>query len=135
MNRTGWMLVSVSLLGLLGCRNAPREELAWPGEVNHVVICWLKDPKDAQVRLRLIEASNSFRAIPGVIGVHAGPRLDAAYVTSKAADNSFDVGVVITFINKGALLSYQIDPIHQQAVRAVLMPYVREYRTYDFLTQ
>lgn len=145
MNKTRSVLSVVAVLALLaGCQNTPQKQPKWPGEVNHVVICWLKNPNDGEAMLRLIAASNSFRQIPGVIAVHAGPRLELPGSSTPArggpkgtnpVDDTFDLGVVITFVNKDALQSYQIDPIHQQAVRDVLVPYVREYRTYDFLTR
>ena len=133
-----WGLLGVVTL-LAGCRvMSPVEKPAWPGQVNHVVLCWMKDSGDASAQQRLIEVSRSFRAIPGVIAVQAGPRLDVpsqAPSSTGPVEKPFDVGVIITFVNTDALLSYQIDPIHQHAIREVLIPYVREHRTYDFLSK
>ena len=40
------------------------------GEINHVVLVWLKDPGNESQRQQLIERSKQFTQIPGVLHVY-----------------------------------------------------------------
>src|SRR5438874_2369430 len=72
--------------------------------ITHVVVCWLKEPGNDRRRNELIAASESFREIPGVIEVVAGPPLPS---TRPAVDSTFDVAVVIRFRDQKALDDYE----------------------------
>ncbi|HWP39691.1 MAG TPA: Dabb family protein [Tepidisphaeraceae bacterium] len=103
--------------------------IARPRPVGHVVICWLKQPGDAQARHKLIAASASFRSIPGVVRVSAGQAIAA---TRPVVDSSFDVAVFIYFRDYDALMQYEHHPVHRDAVQQVLKPLVARYVVYDF---
>ena len=100
------------------------------GPVQHVVICWLKEPGNAQVRQQLIAASHSFAEIPGVLSVSVGPSLPSE---RTVVDSSYDIGVVITLKNAAALQDYLDHPIHKQAVTDVLGPLSKKIVVYDFV--
>jgi len=91
--------------------------------VMHVVICWLKDPKDLHARNDLIETAKSFSAIPGVLDVKAGEVLSGK---RPMVDSSFDVAVTIYFKNEQALRDYEQHPIHQRAVQEKLLPLAKK---------
>lgn len=101
-----------------------------PRAVTHVVVCWLKDPGNAVARDRIIEASRSFSAIPGVRSVRAGPVLPSE---RTIVDDSFDVAIVLSFEDGQALARYLEHPRHAKALREVLQPLVRKVIVYDFL--
>ena len=101
-----------------------------PRAVTHVVVCWLKDPGNADARDRIIEASRSFSAIPGVLSVSAGPVLPSE---RTIVDDSFDVAIVLSFEDSQALARYLEHPRHEKALREVLQPLVRKVIVYDFL--
>ena len=98
------------------------------GEIQHVVIIWLKQPADVEARHKLIERSYEFRKIPGVKSVAAGSVVPS---DRKNVDSTFDIGVVITFEDEEALRAYDQNPIHQQAVKEVLMPLAARVVIYD----
>ena len=108
-----------------GCRPAET-----PRAVTHVVVCWLKDPGNADARDRIIEASRSFSAIPGVLSVRAGPVLPSE---RSIVDDSFDVAIVLSFEDSQALAHYLKHPQHEKALREVLQPLVRKVTMYDFV--
>ncbi len=98
--------------------------------VTHVVLCWLKTPGDDVARRRIVEASERFIAIPGVVSVMAGTALPSP---RPAVDSSYDVGVVMTFTGEAALRAFEQHPTHQRAVEEVLKPLVGKLLIYDIV--
>ena len=96
--------------------------------VSHVVLFWLKEPGDQAAIDRIIETSNSFKAIPGVKRVMAGRPLPS---TRPVVDSSFDVALVMEFADEAALHAYEVHPDHQRAVREVLRPLAGKIVVYD----
>jgi len=98
-------------------------------KVYHVVLCWLKEPGNAEARQQIIDVSRSFKSIPGVIAVKAGPSIPS---NRAIVDDSFDVGILLTFPDRQAMNAYLAHPDHKQAVQNVLKPLVRKIIVYDF---
>jgi hypothetical protein len=94
-----------------------------------VVLFWLKEPGNARHRQQIIEASESFRSIPGVLDVSAGEVVPG---DRKIVDDSFDVGLVITFRTREDMLAYLVHPVHEQATHDSLLPVVKKIIVYDF---
>ena len=42
------------------------------GKLHHLVLCWLKESGNVKDRKKIIELTETFRDIPGVIHAHAG---------------------------------------------------------------
>lgn len=98
------------------------------GTVTHVVLLWLKDPQDAAGRQQIIEASKSFKQIPGVLSVAVGIPLPD---TRPTVDTTYDLGIAITMRDKAALEAYGPHPIHQKAANEVLLPRIKSIKAYD----
>jgi hypothetical protein len=98
--------------------------------VVHVVLVWLKEPGNPEHRQRIIDASRQFKTIPGVIDVSVGE-----VVTSNRpiVDDSFDVGLYLTFSSVEAMQTYLADDRHQRALREIFRPLSERYIVYDFL--
>ena len=128
MPRPGPFALLLWALLLAGCAGQPAPESG--GRVNHLVLCWLKEPGNSEHRLRIIEQTQAFRAIPGVLEVRVGE-----VVPSQRAivDSSFDVGILLSFANAERMRSYIQHPAHQRAVREVLQPLVSRILVYDFI--
>ena len=45
--------------------------------IQHVVLCWLKEPGNAEHRNQIIEISKTFRKIPGVLEVRVGKVIES----------------------------------------------------------
>jgi hypothetical protein len=103
------------------CNNAIR--------IVHVVLVWLKEPGNPDHRARITEATRRFSEIPGVDEVRVGEPLASERPT---VDDSFDVGLYMTFPSKEALRNYLAHPEHKAAQRAILQPLVRKAVVYDF---
>jgi len=122
----GWLAIFVLVAALSppSIEAAPRRG----GQITHVVLFWLKRPGNADDQNLLIRASRSFRRIKGVSDVRAGRSLPVA----RPVEQSFDVGVVITFKDAGALKKFERNERHQQIIETALRPLVRRYIVYNF---
>jgi hypothetical protein len=99
------------------------------GEIDHVVIIWLKDRGNAQQQQQMIDRSKTFTQIPGVLQVSVGASLPS---TRPVVDSSYDVALVMRFANEQALHEYDQHPIHKKAVQELLAPLAAKFVIYDF---
>ena len=117
------------LLAVTGCKESgggrPHAEKI---RVNHIVLCWLKDPGEQQKEL-IINASKDLAKIPGVVEVRAGSVIPSE---RKIVDDSFDVGIYMTFRSIEDMNAYIVHPDHQRIVQEELMPIVEKLVVYDF---
>ena len=128
------LLSGIALVGLLsfaGCSSS-EHSLRKAGQIQHVVMCWLKEPGNEEGRKKVIEASFGLRSIPGVVDVHAGPPLPSE---RPVVDDSFDVGVVIVLEDQTALSRYLGHPTHKAAVAEVLGPLSERILIYDIVEE
>ena len=98
--------------------------------VYHVVLCWLKEPGNPEARQQIIDVSKGFKSIPGVIAVKAGASIPS---DRTIVDDSFDVGILLTFADQQAMNTYLNHPDHKQIVQNVLKPLVTKIIVYDFI--
>jgi len=115
------------ILLLLSCQTANHSEPA-SGHVDHVVLMWLKDPADATARQKIIDASESFRQISGVLDVRHGRPVPS---TRPIVDSTFDIGLVITFKDRASLNAYGTHPTHQKAAQELIQPNTKQIKVYD----
>ena len=121
-------LAIVLLLILSSCANGKCPFARHTAQVNHVVLCWLKEPGNEAQRQHLIDASYGFAKIPGVLSITAGKAIPS---TRPVVDSSFDVAIVIAFTDEAALHAYDQNPIHKKAVSDVLRPLTAKLLIYD----
>ena len=114
------------LMSFTGCAGLGSRQ---DGALQHVVLVWLKDAGNAEQRARIIEASKSFRDIPGVLDVQAGKPVAS---DRGIVDDSFDVGILVVVPDEQRLQEYLAHPIHQRAKNDVLVPLVEKILVYDF---
>ena len=120
-------LIGSILLCSFGCITVQQVENE--RAIQHVVLCWLKEPGNAEHRNQIIEISKTFRKIPGVLEVRVGRviKSDRAIV-----DDSFDVGILVVVPDAKRLQEYLNHPIHQNAKRDILLPLGEKVLVYDF---
>ena len=117
-----------ALMVLIGCREASGPVRPAEGRVQHVVVCWLKRPGNAEDRQRLMAAADGLRSLPGLKSISGGSVLPSA---RPMVESGYDVLFVMTFENEEALRAYEAHPLHQQAVRDVLQPLTSRVIVYD----
>jgi len=124
-------LGSVTFL-LSSCAHVGYEKAPRPGEVDHVVLVWLKHPGDAAERARLVEAGRALASIPGVISVSGGESLPSK---RPMVDASFDLGYVFRFESEAAMNAYVKHPLHMKLAREVLFPAAKKVVVHDFVVR
>ena len=123
-------LILLSLLSLACTRHAPQSSPnPPPGSITHVVVFYLKSPGNESARKTLIQATQSFTQIPGVLAVQVGPVLPSP---RPVVDSSFDIAAAITFKDEQALRDYDKHPLHQAALIGPLKDLVSKVTIYDF---
>ena len=96
--------------------------------IKHIVFCWLYDPGRAEDVERVIRTSRELGAIPGVVDIQAGKALPS---DRSIVDDSFDVGVTMTFKNTADMNNYLAHDEHTSRVNQVLRPLCRRILVYD----
>ncbi|MBO94809.1 MAG: stress protein [Opitutales bacterium] len=122
-------LAFLSLLLLPGCISI---RIGTPPEqkvLHHVVLCWLKEPGNAEHRQQIVEATESLREIPGVLAARAGQVISS---DRSIVDDSFDVGILVLVPDDQRLTEYLEHPIHKKAKEEILLPLVEKIVVYDF---
>ena len=97
--------------------------------VIHTVFLWLKKPGDAQHRQRLLQATHRLRAIPGVLDIRFGEKIES---DRAIVDDSFDIGITMVFISTEAMNEYLVHPLHHAVVEQEIRPLVDRIVVYDF---
>lgn len=120
------LLVSLFGLGLLLSSYAHGSE---DSRVSHVVVVWLKESGNVQMREQFIQASRALETLPGVVSRHV-----SAVIPSERAkvDDSFDVAVTVTFKNAQALKQYMQNEKHKNLLKDELKPLVKRVVVYNF---
>jgi len=97
--------------------------------VSHVVVAWLKEPGNQQMRDKFIQASRQLESLPGVVSRHV-----SAVIPSERpkVDDTFDVAVTVTFKNQKALKNYMQSKKHKKMLHDDLKPLVNRIVVYNF---
>jgi hypothetical protein len=123
------LLLFPLLLTLSGCGGLPGAGVAPEQRIHHVVLCWLKEPGNSAQRQELIEQTRLLKRIPGMRELRVGEVIpsDRAIV-----DDSFDIGIVMTFDTEAEMNWYLQHPQHRWAVKEHILPLTRKILVYDF---
>ena len=118
------VLTCALLVCLAGCAST-----APATRVNHVVLCWLKEPGNVEHRQKILAASYAMKEIPGVLEVRGGMPVPS---DRDIVDDSFDVAVTFSFASIEDMHAYLKHPIHQKAAKEILGPLTKRIVIYDF---
>ncbi len=130
-------LLFMITVALTGCASAPsntQSEYQSAGTLHHLVIIWLKQPGDAAVRQRYIEASKPLAQLPGVLSYEVGvPATIKRSHANAAVNESYDVAIASVFESPQAYEAFLKNPQYAQIAQGVLRPLVEKYQVYDFV--
>ena len=100
--------------------------------VSHVVVVWLKEPGNVQMREKFVAASRALETLPGVLSRH----VSAVIPSDRTIDNdTFDVAVTVTFKDAQALKNYMKSQKHKDMLNKQLKPLVNRVEVYNFGTR
>ena len=102
------------------------------GQVTHVMLFWLKRPGNVDDQNFLRRALRTLRRVRGVNDMRIGRPLS---VDRPVAEQSFDLGVVMTFRDREALEKFERDQQREQAIDVMLRPLVLRYIVYNFVNE
>jgi len=124
------MLAAILLFaaGCVAARQSPARPT--PGLVQHVVLCWLREPRNAADREALIDASQALTDIPGLLSLRTGTALPSE---RPIVDSSFDLALIMTFTDEAAMRTYLNHPLHVTLVETQVRPRVARLLVYDIL--
>lgn len=124
------LALAMVLVGCAGiCPFAARSMAEKNKHLQHVVLIWLKESGNAEHRRLLIEACESFRAIPRVQAVRVGePVLSGRGIV----DDTYDIALLVTVEDRAALQAFLDHPIHVAAREERLQPLAQRVMIYDF---
>lgn len=97
--------------------------------VSHVVVVWLKEPGNTQMREQFINASRALETLPGVLSRHVSAVIPS---DRPKVDDTFDVAVTVTFKNAAALKNYMQNQKHKDMLNKQLKPLVNRIVVYNF---
>jgi hypothetical protein len=126
--------IFLSCLALILSIASPRAEAAAArsGQITHVMVFWLKRPGNIDDQNFLLRALRRLRRARGVNDVRVGRPLP---VDRPGLEQSFDLGVVMTFRDREALEKFERDQRRERAIDAMLRPLVRQYTVYNFVNE
>lgn len=108
---------------------AGREPASVRGEIEHIVLVWLKRPGRPADRVALVRATDELRRTTGLIrAVNYGGPLPSG---RSVVDDSFDLALLMRFADARALADFGSHPGHRRALREVLQPLARRIVIYD----
>ena len=95
---------------------------------SHVVMFWT-DPANPTAADELLAGTKILKPIPGIQQFHAGKMVPSH---RAVVDQSYQVGLNITFSSKEAEREYQTHPIHLEFVEKYAKPLAKKVLVYDF---
>jgi hypothetical protein len=96
---------------------------------SHVVIFWT-DPKNSNATNDLLEGAERYlKPIPGLLSYHIG-RMVGSH--RPVVDQTYQVGLNVTFASKQAQDDYQVHPSHVEFIEKVFKRVCTKVVVYDF---
>ncbi len=96
--------------------------------ITHVVIFWVDEPYEKN-REKLLKGAQILAHVPGVENFTAGIPLPSR---RAVVDDSFAVGISMSFINQAAAEKYQEHPLHRDFVKKYARPLAKRFVVYDW---
>ena len=96
--------------------------------VIHIVLIWLKEPGNEQHIKRIVDQSKNLKQISEIRQLRVGKSIPS---NRKIVDDSFDVGIYMTFDSMEDMQRYLQHPIHKMAVKTVIKPLSERLLVYD----
>lgn len=100
--------------------------------VEHIVFVWLKEGHSAEDLKTVIRESQALASIPGIKSIKVGRALES---DRAIVDDSFQVGIVMSFDSVEEMRGYLVHPEHVRRVKETLKPLSSKILVYDILPE
>lgn len=125
------LMVMMGLIISVSARAEPDSDLH---KVHHVVVVWLKQAGDDNVRRQYIQESKRMAQLPGVLSYDIGsPASIKRGHVNAALDESYDLAISSTYESQQAFEAFLKNPEYIRVAQQVLRPLVDKYKVYDFI--
>lgn len=124
-----FLALTVALTFCLATHLPASADEAPQGNVVHLVVMWFKDGGTALQRQQVIEATRSFKDIPGVLDIRVGETLNEE---GGPIYNAFSVAMYIVLEDETALEGYMNHPIHLAVKKSGLLEGLERMVVYNF---
>ena len=133
-HRLTLMLIMLFTAACSTLSTASGPEVESTRRLHHLVIVWLKQPGNADIKQRYIEASKQLGKLPGVLAYDVGiPASITSRRSRSALDESYDVAIAGVFESQQAYEAFLQNPEYARVAQQVLRPLVDKYQVYDFI--
>lgn len=124
----------IGLIGLIFSASVHAEPDSGAHKVHHVVVVWLKQAGDENVRRQYIEASKPLAQLPGVLSYEIGtPAAIKRGRANAALDESYDLAIASSYQSQQAFEDFLKNSEYIRVAQQVLRPLVDNYKVYDFI--
>lgn len=124
------IFISIFLcFSLISCTNQPTPE-SNAKHINHIVLVWFKaGTSQAEVDSVIRETKKLEQYIPQIQSLSLGKAISSE---RKIVDDSFDLGISLTFKNQADMKVYLSHPKHIAFVKTYVKPKLAKLLVYDF---
>ena len=123
--RLAVFLLAISVLTLIMTLCTTSRQSEPQPELYHMVFFWLSNPNDTTAMNALYQNTMAFSNIPGVIDIVVGSVVQSE---RSVVEDSYDLGVIISFTTIKAYNDYLKNPEHVKAEDIALHEYVKKVR-------
>ena len=119
------LYIGLIALMLAACDTLPTKQR---GPINHVVLVWFKDSVNAGEIAEVRAGTLELQTIPGIRSIQVGTAVPSR---RTIVDDSFDLGIVMTFDSAADMRAYLEHPQHQAFVQRFIKGRVNKLLVYD----
>ncbi len=119
-------LLSIALISCATTNTHTNEQIV------HIVLVWLSEPANQEHIDQVMTATRQLKDIPELKRLRIGKSIPS---DRKIVDDSFDIGIYMTFSSVKDMQIYLNHPNHKLAVQRVFRPLAAKIVVYDFTDQ
>ena len=124
---SGYVLI-VFLLSILDTGCSVNQLSNSEKTIQHVVLVWFKSGTPEKAVNKVIKETRKLKQIPGIRDLRVGRSVPSQ---RKIVDDSFDLGIVMSFPDKYTMDRYINHPQHVDFVKKHVKPHVSKIIVYD----
>jgi len=116
------------LLSLNACQTSPTESND-SSKLHHIVLVWFNDNISETEQKIIRKKSDELRNIAGILSLEWGTAIPSE---RAIVDDSFDLGIVMTFRDQASMQAYLDHPQHKAFIKQYIKGKTKKLLVYDF---
>lgn len=123
-----FFLACFLLLSLTACQTSPTKN-AESSKLHHIVMVWFNDNISEEEQKTIRKASYELKNISGILSLELGTAIPSE---RAIVDDSFDLGIVMTFRDQATMQAYLDHPHHKAFIKQHIKGKTKKLIVYDF---